>query len=344
MEKIFYIGTYTESTRSRGIYSAVIDEDGMLDGLATETNRTVNNPSYLCTAGNKLYAIEEVEKGSIVSFNIGEDGALEEIGRNALDGRGYCHVTAYENGRMLAASAYGSGGVSICPVDENGVAGEAVVTTKYEGHSVDFERQSSPHTHSSIVSPDGKWLLVCDLGLDCIFVYESAPANGELKQVNVIAIPAGSGPRHMCFSSDGSRLYVVGELKSLVFAYSFNSENAEAQLLGSYTTLPDVYAGINTASDVHLSADGEYLYVSNRGYDSIAVFRVGDEGTLSPVDVCRVDVKWPRSFAIFDIYMIVAGQFSNNVIVYRLNQENGKLKDRIAYISVPSPVCICLKD
>lgn len=343
MEKLFYIGTYTEGTKSRGIYSAMINENGEVDGMATETNRTVVNPSYMAVNGDRLYAVEECDAGSLVTFGIGDDGALTEIGRTNLPGSGYCHVTAYPDGKFVSASAYVSSGVSVCPVNFSGVAGDPVAGTAYEGKGKDKERQEAPHTHSSQVTPNGKWLLVSDLGLDKIFIYESAPAGKDLKEHAVIEVEAGSGPRHFCFNEEGTKLYVLCELSNRIFAYDFNAEKGSTELIGSYSTLPEGFAGENTAADIHLSSNGNFLYASNRGYDSIAVFQVLDDGKLQPADICKLDIKGPRSFAIVDIYMIIAGQVSNNVVVYRLNQENGKLRDRISYISVPSPVCICVK-
>ena len=213
---------------------------------------------------------------------------------------------------------------------------------KYEGHGKNPERQDASHTHSGFVDPSGKWLLVCDLGVDSVFVYEIASIGKDIKEKNVIYTPEGCGPRHLCFSKDGSRLFIVAELSNEVLSYSFNAEDGSAELLTRHHTIPEDVSDETLAADIHLSENGKYLYVSNRGYDSIAVFEITEDGDTVPVDICKIEVNRPRSFAISGIYMIVAGQYSNNVAVYRLNQENGKPKDKVAEISVPSPVCICL--
>ncbi|MBR0133338.1 MAG: lactonase family protein [Lachnospiraceae bacterium] len=344
MAKLFYIGTYTEGTRSRGIYSAQLTEDGLLDGLAVETYKGVVNPSYLSVRGKKLYAVEEREIGELISYDIDEDGALEEKGRCPLESKGCCHVTTSPDGKDVFVSSYSDGGILVYSVNDEGIAYNMVEEAKYEGKGKNAERQDGPHTHSSFVDPSGKWLLVCDLGIDTVYVYEIASLGKEIKEKNVIYTPEGSGPRHLCFNKDGNRLYILTELSNEVLSYTFNAEDGTAELLTRHHTIPEDCNDETLAADIHLSENGKYLYASNRGYDSIAVFEITENGDTVPVDICKIDVNRPRSFAISGIYMIVAGQYSNNVAVYRLNQENGKPKDKVAEIAVPSPVCICMYD
>lgn len=344
MAKLFYIGTYTEGTRSRGIYSAQLTEDGLLDGLAVETYKGVVNPSYLSVRDKKLYAVEEREIGELISYDIDDDGALEEKGRCPLESRGCCHITTSPDGSKVFVSSYNDGEMLVYSVNSDGIAYNMVNEVKYEGKGKNPERQEGPHTHSSFVDPTGKWLLVCDLGVDTVFVYEISSIGKEIKEKNVIYTPEGSGPRHLCFNKDGSRLYILTELSNEVLSYTFNTEDGTAELLTRHHTIPEDCSDETLAADIHLSENGKYLYASNRGYDSIAVFEITENGDTVPVDICKIEVNRPRSFAVSGIYMIVAGQYSNNVVVYRLNQENGKPKDKVAEIAVPSPVCICLYD
>ena len=357
MDKLFYIGTYTVGTRSRGIYSMLIGDDGKLDGLATETNKTVANPSYLAVSGNNLYAVEEIDErdggeecGHLVSFSIGSDGELEEIGRTELKGTSYCHVKILPD-NMISASSYGSSGISLCPIRDDRTAGTAFARTGYSGSGPNAERQEAAHTHASFVDPSGRWLLVCDLGLDRIFLYSLEDIKAArfsdgamLKERNIIEAPAGSGPRHLCFNHDGTRFYVAAELLSELLTYSFDSENGSAELLSKVSTLPEDFKDDNLAADVHLSESGNFLYVSNRGHNSIAVFDI--DGKINPelLEISRIDVLGPRSFAVVGKYIIVAGQYSSNVVTYALAEHSGCIREKLSDVSVPTPVCICVKN
>ncbi len=357
MDKLFYIGTYTVGTRSRGIYSMLIGEDGKLDGLATETNKTVANPSYLAVSGNNLYAVEEIderdggEEGShLVSFSIGSDGELNEIGRVELNGTSYCHVKILPD-NMISVSSYGSSGISVYSILSDRTAGKAFARTKYSGSGANPERQEAPHTHASFTDPSGRWLLVCDLGLDKIFVYSIddikaalAAETEALNEKKVIDTPAGCGPRHLCFNHDGTRFYLVSELRSELLTYSFDSGNGTAELLSSVSTLPEDFQGDNLAADVHLAESGNFLYVSNRGHNSIAVFDINDKINPELLEISKVDVLGPRSFAVIGRHIVIAGQYSNNVVSYALAEHSGCIREKLSDVGVPTPVCICVKN
>jgi 6-phosphogluconolactonase len=347
---IVYVGTYT-GHGSQGIYAYRFDEGtGKLSaiGLAAETA----SPSFLVLSNNKhfLYAVNELENyqgkpsGGVSAFAIQPSGEKLTF-LNELPSRGEdpAHLALDRTGKYLLVANYTSGNVTVFPVLKDGSLGEATAFVQHHGSGVNHERQEGPHAHEIVMSPDNRFALITDLGLDEIFSYPFNPAKGTLGEPHITKSHPGAGPRHLVFSRDGKFLYVIHELQSTVVAYSYHPEKGELKELQSISSLPDDFKGKSTAGEIALSPSGKFLYASNRGSDSIKVFSVDSiKGTLKPVEVDSVLGKTPRDFVIDPSgrFLLAANQDSGNIVVYRINQASGHLTPTGDQTELSSPVCL----
>lgn len=300
------------------------------------------NPSYLAKNGERIYAVQELlEKGSTVSYRLTENKELQKIGNMDAPGGLMCHLTIWPGGKFISASNYWTGSLTVFPVMKDGALGSPTNMIQYSGQGVNKARQEGPHTHSSTVDPSGRWLVVAELGIDKIFLYRISEEDGTLipAEKPATAAPAGSGPRHCSFSKDGTYLYVTAELESCVLCYFFDADNGVLQLLQKVSALPASFSGDNLTADIHLSKDGRYLYVSNRGHDSIAVFAVGGDGLLQSCEWFSCGGEGPRHFRLIDEdLLLIANQVSGNLVCIRRNPTTGALKDICSEVSIPSVV------
>lgn len=347
---IVYVGTYT-GHGSQGIYAYRFDEGtGKLSaiGLAAETA----SPSFLALSNNKhfLYAVNELENyqgkpsGGVSAFAIQPSGEKLTF-LNELPSRGEdpAHLALDRTGKYLVVANYTSGNVAVFPVLKDGSLGEATAFVQHHGSSVNRERQEGPHAHEIVMSPDNRFALITDLGLDEVFSYPFNSAKGTLGEPHITKSHPGAGPRHMVFSKDGKFLYVIHELQSALVAYSYHPEKGELKELQNISSLPDNFKGKSTAGEIALSPSRKFLYASNRGSDSIKVFSVDSvKGTLTPVEVDSVLGKTPRDFVIDPSgrFLLAANQDSGNIVVYRINQESGHLTPTGDQTELSSPVCL----
>jgi 6-phosphogluconolactonase len=341
-----YFGTYTRPP-SQGIYAWRFQPaSGRLTplGLAAETS----NPTFLAVHPNQrfLYAANEDRTGTISAFAIDPaSGRLKLLNQVPSRGSGPCHVAVDPGGKWVFATNYNSGSVAVFPVHEDGTLGEATGFVQHAGSSVNAQRQSGPHAHSANVSPDGRWLLVADLGLDQILSYRVDAVKGTLAAGDppFAKLAPGSGPRHLAFGKSGRFAYAIGEMLATVTVFRYNSARGSLEELQTAQVTPEGYIGPKSGAEIAVDPNGRYLYASNRGDGTIAVFRIdGDKGTLTVVERVSTGGKTPRNFAIdpSGAFLFAANQDSGNVLVFRIDRATGRLTPAGSVLEVASPVCI----
>lgn len=342
------IGTYTK-TGSKGIYVYRFDE---ITGKATWVSNTegVQNPSYLAasTDGLYVYAVNEThgEKQPMVSaFSFDKNkGELQLINQQPSGGDDPCYVSVTQNGKWVAAGNYSGGNFSIFKVDETGSLNAASQVIQHEGKSKNEKRQEKAHVHSTVFSPDEKYLLVADLGTDQIMSYSFDPASDKPLQP---ALPAftttkpGSGPRHLVFHPKKSIAYLMEELSGTVAVFNYNEGKLE--LVEQVPTHAQNFKGKIGSADIHVSPDGKHLYASNRGdQNSISIFSINKKGKLKFIHEESTLGKTPRNFFIHPSgkFILVANQESDEIVIFSRHKKTGMLTDTGNRIYVPKPVCV----
>lgn len=348
-----FSGTYTRGGKSKGIYSFKFDTaTGKLApiGLAAETE----NPSFLVIHqnGRFLYAVNEIGKyqgqdtGSVTAFSIDRAaGKLTELNKVATRGTIPCHLKVDRTGKFLVLVNYGSGSTSSFPIQTDGRLGEAVSVQQHTGSSVNASRQKGPHAHSINFSPDYRFAIVADLGIDKVLTYRFDAKTGALTPNDPpsVTVKAGSGPRHFTFSPSGKFGYAINELQSTVTAFTYNAARGALQEFQTISTLPAGFSGNTTTAEVVAHPSGKFLFGSNRGHDSIAVFAVdGAKGTLTFVDAVPTQGKTPRNFVIDPSgqYLLAENQDSDSIVIFRIDQQSGRLTPTGDKIDTPMPVCL----
>jgi 6-phosphogluconolactonase len=348
--RIVYIGTYTRQN-SKGIYAYRFQPStGKLTdlGLAAETS----NPSWVTVHpnGKFLYAANENRQGTITAFSIDpETGKLTMLNQVSSQGSGPCHLAIDKSGKWLFVANYNNGTIAAYAIAVDGKLGEAVKTVKHSGSSVNPQRQAGPHAHSVNPSPDGKFLLVTDLGLDQILTYHIGPGDAMLKPADPPFVKAapGAGPRHFAYHPKGKFAYVCNEMASTATAYRYNAAKGSLDEIQTVSILPKgVNAPNNSAAEIAVHPNGRFLYASNRGHNSIAVFSIdAAKGTLTPVDDTSTQGSTPRDFTIdpTGAYLFAANQDGGGVVVFRIDTKTGKLTPTGEKLDVAFPVCVAFR-
>jgi 6-phosphogluconolactonase len=353
---LIFVGTYTndKGSTSRGIYAFRWDADaGTLAplGLAAATV----NPSFLTLSPNHrhLYAVNEVDQyrgqksGSVTSFAV-QEGALKAINTVSSGGGGPCKITVDFTGKTAFVANYDGGSAASFRVLPNGALSKAVSRFQYSGHGADPQRQAAPHTHCTTVSPDNRYVLVNELGLDRISVYRLDPLTAVLTPNDppfYEALP-GSGPRSFTFHPGGKWAYSLNEIANTVDALAWDAERGVLTRLQNITTLPEGFNGSNTTATVVVDSAGRFLYASNRGDNSIVVFSIDDrDGKLKTVQHVGCGGKTPRHFALDpgNQWLLVANQDSSNIVVFARNTRSGQLTPTGAEYPLGHPVCIVFR-
>lgn len=342
------IGTYTNTGKSKGIY--VYSFDPASGKLSYKNEVAASDPSFLAlsTDRKRLYAVNELSTGggAVSAYNYHpDDGRLVLLNTKPTYGDSPCHVIVDQKDQHVVVSNYSGGSLTIFGIQPDGSLTEKVQLIKHEGSGPDKSRQEKPHVHSACLSPDGKFLLVQDLGTDLINVYpyEASNRNTPLStEVNTAKASPGSGPRHIAFSKNGKYVYLVQEMKGAVTVYAYN--NGQLMSLQEISMLTPSFKGDVGAADIHLSPDGKYLYASNRGEaNDIAMYAVNEQnGKLTHIGNQSVEGKGPRNFAISPDgkYLLVANQYTDEVIVFARDEKTGQLKGTGNRIEVGAPVCV----
>jgi 6-phosphogluconolactonase len=347
-----HVGTYTGGA-SRGIYRFELDlETGepTTPVLAAEAP----NPAFLALhpSGRVLYALSEVTEldgqrsGAVSAFALDPaTGALAFMNRVPSGGPGPCHVTVDRAGRNVLVANYVGGSVAVLPVSADGRLQQPSSLQQHHGTGPNAARQEAPHAHGIVLDRKERFAFAPDLGADRIFIYDFDAAHGVLRShaPPAAALAPGSGPRHVAFHPDGRFLYAINELLSTVTAFRYDAANAGLTAFQTVSTLPPGFSGRNTTAEIAVSADGRFLYGSNRGHDSIAVFSIdAPSGRLSPIGHVPTGGRTPRHFALDPTgrWLLAANQDSGNVVVFRL--EAGMPEPTGRTVAVDRPVCVLI--
>jgi len=347
-----YVGTYTTKTASKGIYAFRYDaSSGKLEplGVAAETA----DPSWIAIHpnGKFLYAVKEAGKNSMVSgFALNaQTGKLTLLDQLPALGEDPCYISLDKTGKYLLVANYSSGNVVVFPVGADGKLGPATANVRDEGPlGPNKERQEGPHAHWIETSVGNRFAFVSDLGLDRVLIYKFDAEGGRLSNPDPSqpdafssALPPGSGPRHVAFSHDGKFMYVLGELQSTVTTFA-NEAGEKYRALQTVSALPAAFSRRNDAAEIALHPSGKFIYTSNRGLDSIAVFHVEGSGLLRLAANVRTGGKEPRHFSIDPSgnYLLAENQLSDTIVTFRIDQKTGALTPTGATLEVPSPVCV----
>lgn len=343
--QLIFIGTYTRTT-SKGIYAVRLDPaTGALSTpvLAAETP----SPSFLAFNPDQkiLYAVSESDSMAAAFAADVPRGTLTPLQLpQSSGGAAPCHLAVDPTQRALVVANYHTGIVAAIPLRRDGTLG-APNAIQHTGHSVDPKRQTSPHVHSVTLSPDGRHALVCDLGLDRIFTYRLDPAAAGLTpgETPFVTTTPGTGPRHFTFGADGRHAYAITEMGNTVIAFDYAPATGALTTRQELSTLPTGFKGTSSGAEIRVHPNGKFLYGSNRGHDSIAVFAVDPaSGLLTPVEVTPCGGKNPRNFALSPDggWLVCANQNSNTLTVFRVDPTTGRLTPTAHTAEVPLPVCV----
>ena len=347
-----YVGTYTTRTASKGIYAFRYDaSSGKLApiGVAAETR----DPSWVAVHpnGKFLYAVNEAGKDSMVSaFRIDSaTGRLTLLNQLPALGEDPCYLSFDKTGKYVLVANYTSGNVVVFPIGRNGELGPATANFRDEGKlGPNKERQDGPHAHWIETSAGNRFAYVSDLGLDKVLIYKFDRESGTLsnpdpgrQEAFSATLPPGSGPRHLTFSRDGNFMYVLSEVQSTVTAFA-NDAREKYRALQTVSALPSGFSGRNDAAEIALHPSGKFIYTSNRGSDTIAVFEVEAGGLLRLEADVPTGGKEPRHFSIDPSgnYLLAENQLSDSIVTFRIDQKTGALTPTGETLAVPSPVCI----
>ena len=348
---IAYIGTYT-SGKGEGIYIFELDA---ATGKLTQTGVSkLENPSYLTVDSRcrYLYAVVESDEfegkngGAVCAFSINsKTGGLELLNCQPTKGVAPCHICTDSSGKYLFAANYGEGTITAFPIATDGSIEPHSSIIQHQGSGPNPDRQEKPHAHYVTLTPDEKHLCAVDLGIDRIMVYGFDMQNGCLipDESLYVTLKPGSGPRHMEFHPNGKFAYLINELDSEIVVLGYSPSDSTFHKLQCISALPEGYTGISYGAAVHISPDGNFLYVSNRGHDSIGVFRVEKAtGSLELVSHFPTHGKFPRDFALDPTgkFLFVANQNSDTIVQFEINCETGELERVGDIIEVPIPVCV----
>lgn len=344
-----YLGTYTNKG-SKGIYLARLDTaTGRLS--APELAAEIANPTFLAIApsGRHLYAANEIgnykgeRTGSVSAFSIDRaTGKLTPVNAVSSKGGGPCHVSTDLKGRFCFVANYGGGTVASYSIGKDGSLSDAVTFIQHEGKGADPKRQERPHAHSINVSPDGRFAVAADLGTDELIVYAIDQKTGGLTRHSVAKSAPGAGPRHFAFHPKGGFAYAINELNSTVTAYKWDRQAGSLTEIKSVASLPAGVTVTNYPAEVRVHPSGRFLYGSNRGHDSIALFTLDSAGIPTLVDTFPSGGANPRNFNIDPSgrWLLSANQNTGNVVVYSIDPKTGRLSETGNSIELNGAVCI----
>src|ERR1700719_259884 len=350
---LVYVGTYTTKQSSKGIYAYWFDAGtGKLKaaGLPAESA----DPSFVAVhpSGKYLYAVNEVgevggqKRGAVGAFTIDDrTGALKLLNQVATRGAGPCHISLDRTGKYVLVANYDGGSVASFPVREDGSLGEVAGFVQHSGSSVNKERQEGSHAHWLGVSPDNRFAIEANLGLDEVPVFHFKASTGDLTPVlPVVKVHAGAGPRHFAFHPNGKFAYLLTEMENAVTVFSYKGNNGSLSALQTISTLRGDYSGPKEAAELVVHPAGKFLYASNRaGVDSVTAFAIDRvKGTLKLIGEFPTMGKMPRNFAIDPTgrFLLAANQESGNIVVFRIDATTGPLTPTGEVVEVPAPVCI----
>lgn len=355
-----FVGTYTAGTASRGIYridrNPNTTRESAVSAMAAEgENQGIVNPSFVVVRGPGgpfIYAVEEVESfqgnrtGAVAALRFEpSSGTLRKLNEQSSGGAGPCHIILDREGKHVLVANYAGGSVAVLPIDADGKLQPPSSVVRHTGRGVNPERQEGPHAHAVVLSPDGRYAVVADLGLDRLMVYAFDAQRGTLRphEPAFIALDPGAGPRHLAFHPGGKFAYVNNEMASTITALHYDAARGAFATIQTLSTLPDDFRGSSSTAEIAIHPTGRFVYVSNRGHDSIASYAIdAATGRLKPIAFTPTGGRTPRGFAIdpSGTRLLAANQDSDNVVEFRIDTETGALTPTGVVYQVPKPVCV----
>jgi 6-phosphogluconolactonase len=353
-KEILYVGTFSVRG-SQGIYAFTFNR-AKRTLTPLQTVPSLESPSFVTIhpTGKFLYSVNRGKAnvtdqgGSVSAYGIDpKTGRLNGLGHKSSYGEGPCYVDVDQTGKFLFVSHYGDGNLTISSLFDDGMISNVTDSKKYSGNSVNAERQTSPHIHSSVLSPDNKFLYVMDLGTDKVYIYEFNSSNGTLTAGSTpeINVAPGAGPRHFTLHPSGNFAYLAEELTSTVGVFSVDKTTGALTILqDTVKSLPKNFTERNTSADIHTDPAGKFLYMSNRGANVISIFSIATDGTIKLVGHQSTGGQVPRNFLIDPKgeFLFAANQDTDTINIFQINPKTGLLKEIGKPISVPSPVCLKL--
>ncbi|MFN7934735.1 MAG: lactonase family protein [Bryobacteraceae bacterium] len=343
---IAYIGT--GGRESKGIYAFRFDSSsGKLDpiGLVAEAKR----PSFVALhpSGRYLYAVAEANGGAVSAYSInGKTGMLTLLNSVSSKGDGPCYVRVDPTGKNVLVANYSSGSVAVLPIEPDGKLRESASFMQHAGTVADVKRQGGPRAHSFNPSPDNRFAVAADLGLDQLLVYKFDAAANKItpNEPPFAKVAPRSGPRHFAFHPNGKKAYAINEISCTMTAFDYDAKAGVLKEIQTISTLPKdvpVTDKLSTA-EVQVHPSGKFVYGSNRGHDSIAVFSVASNGTLTLLENVSTQGKIPRNFSIDPTgsFLLAGNQDSNTIVVFRIDKKSGRLTPTGQTVQTPSPICI----
>ncbi len=334
-----YIGTGAD-----GIYLATFDAE---TGVLTEPKLAAKyqSPGFLALHPEKPVLFSVGGGDTVASFSIAEDHSLTLLGSASSGGKGPCHLTIDASGRTLAVANYGDGSFATIRLDAYGKPGEVITLLKMDGSGPNKQRQTAPHAHGVYFDNANRYLFVPDLGIDKVVIRKFDPATSALITNNPTEMisPPGAGPRHMAFSPDEKHAYVINELTNTVSVAEFDAETGALKPIQEIATLPEGFTEPNTTAEIEVHAKGNFVYGSNRGHDSIVVYKRDPKtGKLTLVQHAPCGGKTPRHFKIDPSgnWLLCGHQNSDTITVLSLDPATGKLGEPKSTVSAPKPICI----
>jgi 6-phosphogluconolactonase len=337
------VGTYTNDS-SKGIYS--FDFDVQTGQLSSEKLLVeVSNPSYLTLSKNKdaVYVVNEDNSGKVSSFGWNADKTqLELLSEQPSEGIHPCYVSFDENKNRLAVANYTSGTLAVYPVSKKGRIERSIQRENHEGNGPVKPNQESAHVHCVQFDKNSNFLFAADLGIDKIISYPVATDGTLEKQQIAMQMEPGDGPRHFVFHPTKDMLFLMNELSNTVVSAKVDVETGILEKVDRKSTLPEDFTGENSGADIHISSDGKFLYATNRGHNSIAVFSVADDGMLNLLETTSVHGDWPRNFTLSpdENHILIANQNSNNITVFQRDSATGLLTYTNNEYKLGAPVCL----
>ena len=326
-------------------------QNGQLQLLHRTTD--IDNPFYIAISPTRqfLYAIDAKQFSSkedefVASYKIeGPEGKLTRLNRQTSRGTASCYLDVDATGKSVVVANYTTGSVASLPVLANGSLGEAASFVQHSGSSVNPQRQMEPHAHCIVISPDNRFVLAADLGTDKILNYQFKPETSEIKPNVTQAyadLPPGSGPRHLVFHTNGNRVYVINELKNTVTFFDYATQTGVLTQRQTISTVPEDFTGVSHTADLKITPNGRFLYGTNRGHDSIAIYRIADDGQLSLIRIEPSLGKGPQNLLITPDgrWLLCANMPGNNVVVFAIDATTGTLKSAGDPVIIPMPSCI----
>jgi 6-phosphogluconolactonase len=335
-----FVGCYTGETGGAGEGIALLRRDPGTGGLSRlGVAARTPSPSFLVQhpALPVLYAVNELTDGTVSAFAVGVDASLTPLAVQPTGGADPCHLAVTADGRHLVVANYTGGSVSVHPLDDDGAPGPRSDLLRLDGAGPVAGRQEGPHAHMVAPDPNGLDVLVVDLGSDRVWHTRLDPNSGRLAVLPPLVTAApGTGPRHLVRSADGA-LLVVGELAGVVSWYRADDAGGPWRRAGEVPA--STAAGPNQPSEITIGRDGRFVYVGNRGPDTVSAF-AWDGGRLTPVAEVPTGGAWPRHVVLIGGHLYVANERSHNVTVFRVDPDSGVPDAQGEPVSQPSPTCV----